>query len=374
MANWRFILATRWHQNIGEILNASDRQVMLPLSGIKTLGFKVRLDNPLSDYMMLNEANYIKAYRGSTLMFHGPILTVEENGDAVGATLAVNAVGPEWFLWKISASVVAPSAPPQLVSGDRGILTSRGNLMGAGAAIDYGTDGERTVGDVVTNYKIPQFGTKGQMLNELSEAGFGFDWLVDPLDPSSVSTGSNPSFTGKLKLYGSLGSSKTNAVFEWGTGTRANIASYKKIVTRENQISGIYAVGGEDYESGGDITIANTPDSDHLRVWGQQDDFVTDIEDLPPLPATDRGDLLATHYTARKRPRQTIEIVPHIDPAGVGRLPNYGTDYSLGDTVRVRAVYGKSVRFDVMLRVWGVTFDIDNNGVERTSLTVSASL
>lgn len=374
MADWRFILATRWHQNIGEILNATDRQVMLPINGVKTLGFKVRLDNPLSDYMMLNEANYIKAYRNGTIMFNGPILTVEENGDSTGATLAVNAVGPEWFLWKYPSSVVSPTTSPQLVTGDRGVLTASGNVLAPGADINYGTNAERTIGDTITNYQIPAFGSKGQMLTELSESGFAFDWVVDSLDPSSVSTGSNPNFTGKLRLYSSLGSSKSNAVFEWGTGTRANIASYKKIVTRETQISNIYAVGGLDVDANADITISNTMDSDHWRVWGQQVDFLTDIEDLPPLPATDRGTLLAAHYTARKHPRQTIEMVPHVDPSSSGRLPNYGVDYSIGDTVRVRAVYGKSVRFDVMLRVWAVTFDIDSSGLERVSPTVSAPL
>jgi hypothetical protein len=153
-------------------------------------------------------------------------------------------------------------------------------------------------------------------------------------------------------------------VFEWGTGTRANIAAYKKVVSRETQANSVAA-------NAGPYIVFSATDSTLNKDWGKTQEFLSDVDGLSP---TDVENLCNTHYNIRKKPRQTIEITPHVDPAASGRLPSYGIDYSIGDTVRVRAVYGKSVRFDVMLRVWAATFDIDSSGVERTSLTVSAAL
>jgi hypothetical protein len=63
-----------------------------------------------------------------------------------------------------------------------------------------------------------------------------------------------------------------------------------------------------------------------------------------------------------------LTIEPHIESGVAGRLPDWGTDYEVGDTVRVRIAYNEVPRIDALMRVWGVTANLDEQGVERLEL------
>jgi exosome complex RNA-binding protein Csl4 len=86
-----------------------------------------------------------------------------------------------------------------------------------------------------------------------------------------------------------------------------------------------------------------------------------------------RQTLVNEAVEVRKRPRQTVALVPVSDvTSGEGkRVPVFGIDYNIGDSVRARIVYENSVHLDAMVRVWGVGFVLDKDGKETQTLTVS---
>jgi hypothetical protein len=97
------------------------------------------------------------------------------------------------------------------------------------------------------------------------------------------------------------------------------------------------------------------------------------LEDLAQADLLDAGlrqQLVQEHVRIRAQPRQVITFVPGVasDPLAI---PLFGYDYDIGDTVEARAVYNGRTRFDAALRVWGATFTIDDNGVEKTTLTLA---
>lgn len=96
---WRFILTDETGVVFGELTNARDRQITTSIHGIPSLSFTVRVEHALAD-MLLNEECRVKAYRGTSLQFHGPVVTAEEVGDSEAQTIRVNAAGAWWYATK----------------------------------------------------------------------------------------------------------------------------------------------------------------------------------------------------------------------------------------------------------------------------------
>lgn len=93
---WRMVLTSADGQTIyGELTNATDRTVTEPHMGTPSVGFTLRLDHTLSN-TLLNEECLVKAYRGTRLIFHGPVVTVEEVGSEGSRTVRVTAAGAWW--------------------------------------------------------------------------------------------------------------------------------------------------------------------------------------------------------------------------------------------------------------------------------------
>jgi hypothetical protein len=96
-----------------------------------------------------------------------------------------------------------------------------------------------------------------------------------------------------------------------------------------------------------------------------------DIAQGELLDSTMRTALVTQHVSVRAYPRRIVQFAPHIDPDNTGRVPLFNTHYTVGDSVRLRVQQNDQLRVDTYVRVWGVSFEIDNNGVERASMVLA---
>lgn len=372
MASWAFIFTDKNFVPQGEVLNASDRQVALPLSKYTTASFKVRLDNPLADDLATVNG-YIKAYRRTrttpwSLRHFGPIISAEEAGDRNGGTIAVNSVGAGWILTKriagksaagtvfstatdraliVKSLIDAANAevPAPDLTGETGITTD-GGVISAASAVTYAAGPYKAI---------------SECMNDLSVAFDGFDWMLDPLENFANGAVTSPKIASfrAAPLIGTDASA--SAIFEWGTG-RNNIDSYTRAVTRDTQANLVYHIA----PSGPAYPVLSAIDAQSITDYRL-------LEDLAAADLIDAGmrqNLVNEHVKVRRNPKQIISFTPHIDPNDAGRLPIFGSEFDVGDTVRARVAFNGVVRFDVLVRVYGISFEIDPSGVERQALTL----
>lgn len=386
VAEWKVILTDTNFFPLGEITNAQEKSVSLGLNkATDTATIKVRMDHPLANVLAAGEG-YVKAFRNQSLKFFGPILSSEESGDAANAIVSVNAVSPGWFLSKrlvgksangtlftslTDRAVIAETLIEEVnAQADTGIATSIDN-----GGILYGEVrqylGPASASSAIT-YQAGPYVPAVNSISELSAGNAGFDWQFIPVDNFDYGKGEvNSTFKSKKIAYffarPFIGTNRPDALFDYGGGVN-NVASYTRTVSKETQANVVY-----NYTSNG-------PDvPGYPTVWAQDNNSINKwkrLEDVATADFIDQGlrqTLVNEHVQFRANPRQTVTFEPHIDPQQTGRIPVFGEDYFLGDFVRGRAVISQTgnVRFDSFFRVWNVTFNIDNLGMEKTSITVT---
>lgn len=368
MAYWAFVLADSNFVPQGEILNASSRKVALPLSKLSTASFQVRMDNPLADQLMTT-SGYIKCYRRPyggewSLQHFGPIVSSEMSGDRDKGTISVNSVGAGWVLQKRLAG--KSSTGVQFT-----VATDRAQI--AKVLIDV-TNAENDThidttlytpssGSTVT-YTAGPYKPVMDCITELATAIDGFDWYFNIIDNFSngVVTGNKIASFLAAPLLSS--GQKPDAAFEWGTG-RNNIASFKWQVSRDTQANKVYHNTSNGPDAPGFPTVSAL-DTDSISNWG----LLEDLANADLLDNSMRQNLVNEHVKVRKNPRQVIEFTPHIDPYDSGRLPRYTTEWNVGDEVPARIGFHDVTKFDAFVRVYGVTFDINDLGIEQQTLSL----
>jgi hypothetical protein len=357
MADWTFVYTDRMGVPQGEILNASDRKVTKPLNSLDTASFKVRLDNPWADALSTCQGS-VKGYRGDSLEFYGDIVSAEENIDDTNGTLAVNlSCG-----WNLTKRLVGKSKTGLLFGTlTRGqivsILVNTVNLDDPTGVETTTEQEDRTDGGLMTSYVAGPYKPFHDVLRELSVGTEGFDWRVVPVDGEFFTKA-------HFETRTVMGQQRPDSVFEFGVG-RNNVQSYKRTVNREGQANTVYHNASAGPDAPGYPTVFGS-NFDASEVWGLLEDVAQG--DLQNEAA--RQALVDAHAEMRGFPRQIIEFVPHLDD-GTGRVPQYGTDFFLGDQIRGRFAYNGMVRMDAYLRLYGVSFEIDAEGTERVTFTLS---
>lgn len=368
--SWSLILANADKRPVGEILQAQDRSITLNLSKMDSTTFKVRLDNPLADTLMTT-ACYVKAYRDGVLQTFAPVIGAEEAFDKEGVPYVnVTASSPGWvfskrYVGKSASGVTIPTGTDkaQVVTtlldalnaeSPTGVVPHLSPPASAGAALTA----DLTVGP---------YEKMLDLINRLANTLDGFDWRILPRENwIGGQFDGDGSVIGTFYAQPLIGELRPGAIFEWGTGSRANIASYNRVVNRESQATRVFHNVSEGPDAPGFPTVVGE-DSVAQASWG----LLEEIADADLHDPTLRQNLVDAHITIRKNPKQTFTFVPHIDPQITGRLPYYGTDYVIGDQVVARGQYAGVTRFNVIVRVYSVKFDLDNvSGIERATLTL----
>lgn len=363
---WRFVAADLLTgAPVGELGQAYDRKVRHAFNGrLKTASCRVRLDNPLADFLLTGSA-LLKAYEDTTLRFVGSLQTAEESAAGDGGSIALTFADP-WA--RMAARLVGKDAVGYRdgTAGspkDKTVLVT--NLLAAANASAYtgitlGTATNTTATGYVEATPYKQADTA---ITELVNTLDGPDIEVVPQEPATIGAGLE---LARLNIVPALGASRPDAVFEYGTGRR-NVASYKRALDLTNLLNRAYSLPPSADSLGGVLT---STDATSQADYGVYERVVAADVDVASL----RQDLADEHVRVRKDPRALVTFQPtREDPRYPGRVPQYGVDFFLGDVVPFRAVSEAGVvRVNANLRVFAVDWAIDNNGLAIPSLSLTA--
>lgn len=379
---WQFILTDLLGNVHGEVTNAAERKVTLPHLRVPSASFTIPIQDTLAP-LALDTDCLLKAYRIDSvtgqkdLAFHGPVVSAEENADASAKSVAVTAAGPYWRLSK------------RLIPASK--LQSGVQYGAAGSLQDLGTIARTVIQDVngahFTGIDLGTFSAStsawvgkwylknaAEAIAELSAGLNSFEHRVRPTEPVAYANPQNWPRIGLFDVAPIVGVSQPDAIFEYGTG-QANVTTYKRSVSRESLLTdALISVSGwpDSIERAFDPlnpSVVPWPEKYHLIEVGDTTQinarglFEEVVSDAGILDDTLRTGVAQFHVDIRKNPRQLITFSPVVNAR-----PAPFVNYNVGDTVRARAVVNGILRFDALFRIWGITFDVDQNGNENVEL------
>jgi hypothetical protein len=361
---WQFILTDLSGNILGEITNANTRVVTLPLNQLPTCTFKIPVLHPLSPY--LSDPTWdglVKAYRTSqagvrSLAFIGPVVTTQEVGDNTGPPMI--AVSASSAMWRLSFRLLGTTATGWTMGNATttydltAIVTqmlSDSNTAGY-TGIERGTTATTSNGAAGTYWMKPTL----DAIAEMSVGLNAFDFEVAPVEPTNV--GKAWPQIGTLNTPALIGSTKSNAIFEFGTG-KANVISYGRQLDRSNFLNTGYINQPAVSDHSGILS-----DTDAVSV-AQRGVFQGLVDDGGTQWDVLRQQIVNMNVNIRTQARQVISFAPHQNA-----IPEPLVDYIVGDTVRCRIFVQNIQRLDADMRIWGITFNIDDLGNESPVLAL----
>lgn len=360
--HWDFELTDLNGTVLGEITNASNRQVVLPLNQLPTCSFKIPVRHYLSPYLSDDTWDgLVKAYRtgqsgGRVLRFIGPVVSSNEVGDDSGPPqISVAAASAMWRLnYRLLGTTSTGWAKGNATTTFELTVIAQQMLTDSNSAgytgIENGASTTTSQGSAGVYYMQP-------MLTALATLSVGlnaFDFEVAPTEPTNVSK-PWPQI-GVLNTVPLLGTTKPDAIFEFGT-SKANVVSYTRQIDRANMMTKGY-INQPAVSDHTQILISEDASSEALRgvFEGVCDDGGTTWDVL-------RQQIVDMNVAIRKKARLVVNFKPHMNAT-----PEPLVDYIVGDQIRARLFIDRIQRLDAMMRIWGITFDIDNNGNETPTL------
>jgi hypothetical protein len=191
----------------------------------------------------------------------------------------------------------------------------------------------------------------GEAIVELSQVEGGFDFEVEPLDPTV-----NAGALGAFNVYRKQGVDRPEVVFGYGPGTLGNCLSARRTTTLPVNRVRVLGVNG--------VPPVEVSHPGSIAVYGERMLIVnaSDVSESATLVAKANAAL-------RPFPVQVVGFTP--DPA---LAPQPWDDYWLGDSVRAHIARG-SFRADLAPRVNTVAVAIDAEGNEEShTLTIDAGV
>lgn len=355
---WKFVLTDLAGVQIGEVQNATSRQVVRSLNGASTAGFTIDANNSLLS-TVLNTETMCRAYRNGTLIFHGRVTSLELAADDPTAVpvVAVGFTDPAFRLTSRIANktgAVVANAADKLTITESLINTANTEVID-GSASDTGI---ATLGQTCgsAGYVIGPYKPLNECVQEMALTLDGFDWRMDPIE---YAAGKIANF----KAAALLSTTQNNAVFEYQGRGNMKAPHYQKDWSGlANKAYHITSAG----PAAAGYGVREGHNTASLADLGRYE-VVVGAEDVTTTASRDA--LLADTVNTRGRPRRVLSFSPDFDDQ-TGRVPAYGTDYQIGDTVRARVLWNGVSLVDGMIRLYRMQFDIDSNNTETLTPTV----
>jgi hypothetical protein len=391
---WRIVLCDHDGTNLGELTQATDRKITFPLNRPPTVGFTAKVDDPLAQYLTRDDLTLVKVYldvpnsaAGPVLMFCGPIISHDKARTAGGGTIAVLASGPAWRLAKrvIGTNITGCTLTPDVGAGTGDLVRQIIGTLNTGAGDPYWC----TRGD--TNIRVPAgpiaagnpytvgpwyYRPVLEAINEMSGVLDGFDWRVDPTEPTADGLGIQ---LGTLAVADAFGINRPDAVFEFGAG-RANVAEYHELGDATTLATWVWNLPPGFPGAATQPVVESNSDSTGRGLY---EELVT-----CDLTVNEMRQALADEQVAlRQTPRITYRIIPTPD-LGDGSVPRYPMDFDIGDILPFRVTetfpavdsatravtgYTEIKTVDGWFRVYQVELDVDDNGIATPLLTILES-
>lgn len=349
---------------VGEIINGYERKYTANLSKPSTASFQIRKDNAIIPYLFSQEEDYLlQIWQGETLRMWGPILTSNlAMTEGSVPSVAVTAADPAWrmgrrFYWGYGAGFVQSTADKALLAQALiGFQNSRSE--GAGIASTGIYAGYSNTCGSTGAYSIPTGKSGLQGIQELAQGFDGFDWYIEPLStPNPVSP--NAPYIGGFRAAAIVGVEKSGVAFEFGVGRR-NMRAINYLRDQTSRANSVINMSEEGYE----VTPLNTApiigkiDKENWERYG----LLEDMAELSGVPTVALREQYAQEaLNVRKFPRRVLSMTSDIDD-GTGRVPQFGSDYWLGDTVPARAMIDGDLIFNGNVRVYSVEVSLNNAG------------
>ncbi len=361
MASWSLLLADLSGTTLGEITNASDRKLSFPLNRMATGSFRVRLDHPLGEDL-LDGDRLVKVYQEdadgtSQIRMVGEIVSVEEvASESDSGSLAVTFA--EAGFWRLTHRLVGKSGTgvsygTALSPVDRGsiaqsIITAVNGDADTGIRIG-------TISASASGYVGPWYYKQAsEALLELSSTLDGFDFRFSPVEPYSDASGL---VIGEFDAAAVLGTTRSDMVFEFGTGRR-NIKEIKRQVGREGLLTKGYHLPPGFPESSAPVVSVEDTIAEAER--GLHESLITSDLSVADL----RLALTEEHVEVRRQPRQLITFEP------TAYANEFNDGYEVGDIVQARAAIEGSVRFNAFFRIYGVDLSLSPEGLPTYAITL----
>lgn len=352
--NWQFIASDLSGNVVGPVRNAQSRTVQRVLSGASTAGFTIRADNPILANVLSGDL-LIKAYRNGVLLFHGLMTSIEFSSDDPTnvPTIAVTATDASF---RLVHRISGKSAAGTLFNGVDRLDITESLIDTANSEGETGIKVNSPHDNCGSNavYIAGPYRYLSECLTELGQTLDGFDWRMDPIEYAA----------GKINQFtaaAAIGSNKAGVVFQYQGRGNARLPKFQRDWSNlANKAYHITATGPTD-PSG----VLNASDATSIAARGLYETLV----DADLTNTALRNTLLSDTVAVRKTPRNIFSFQPEFDD-GTGRVPVYGTDYQIGDTIRASLIYNGVTLIDGSVRVYKMQFDVDDNNRETLTPTL----
>lgn len=352
---WRFELANLGGTALGDLTQTMNRKVTTQLVKPGTIEFTVPAHHPEVTDLLANQHVYIKAYRENILQMVAETTALQVVGTAEERSIRVVATEAPWIMLmkrligKSTAGVTFTSLDRAeiarqilaLVNAESNSKVQAGSITYAGSTATAGPWYYKKAMEAITELGAP--------LN-------GYDWWFTPLEPSTGNVGA-------LNTAPVRGAYRPNAVLEYGTG-RANAREYEWRITLGDRISRAYSLPPS-YPNNSGLVVASSFDAVTELSIGRREDLVE--ADLGDAAGDLRQDLTDETVNVRKNPKNVFLIQPAAND-DTGRVPQYLTDYDLGDIIEGRVLDQDVLMLDALVRVYGVEAEIDDLGNEQITV------
>jgi hypothetical protein len=354
---------------------ASNKQVVFRLNRPAQLSFVVPSDDPRVNTLHTDGEPFIscsnrivKGYRLEagvwTLRFAGPIMQVEDNGDAETVSTSVTAFDPQQLLYSrltrrtASSQATAGAIDTATYSAVAGNTIAKEQvdqtITSAGACFIQTTGTFATT--TAQSLTFEEGTTVGAALETLTETNT-MDVIFDPVDGVS-------GIYATMSVAAARGSAKPAAVFGYGTANYA-VQSIRRLLngselSNDARVAGGRPSTGATWPTGRATDAASSTKYRTYESWRAVDPDITNTTFL--------GTLATAELALRKQPREYLSITPFAEKA-----PQPFTEYFVGDTIQIWT--GSNLRQAVAgaQRVYGMTIAVDDTGFETVSEILAAA-
>jgi hypothetical protein len=363
---WTYVLTDLAGTNIGEVRQATERKVIMSLNKPSTAAFTIRPDNPLM-VDLFSDDTLLKVYQGTTLRFHGNVISSElaTQEDGSQPTVKVNAADPAW---KLSRRISGLSAGGTKYEGDKAksswkiineLNAQPGHETNPHTGIKLLAESEYSAGGS-GSYVAGPYKSSLSCINDLANGFDGFDWYMNPLEGETATVSSwTTTLLATYEAKATIGSTAA-AVFEHGYGQH-NIRKLTYLRDLSGLVNKAYHLPDEGFpepEQGGGAGVKEAADAPSVEHRGRYE-AIADGYGL--TDATLRQNWVDEVVRVRKNPRFVVSMTLDVDD-NTGRVPRFGTDFSLGDLVVARSVINATTMFDGQVRVYQVQVDLNDSG------------
>lgn len=341
-ALWQFFIAESENMTrIADIsLECRDKSFSLSLNRPGSFSFTMPLFTEWKSY--LNPAEHcIIAAKNHNVVWSGPIWTKTE--DFAEQKISLGAVG--WFQ-ELHERFLTLQDYTYSTTNDGTIAFNLLGIANAQEVESVARPTHITAGTNTSQHDITKTFSRWQNIGEeitnLTQIEAGFDFVIDPV-------------TREMNIHAwDDYVDNTEAIFGFNFGPK-NVTG----VTRDTNAEDMH----NQYFITGQYGTAEAHDVTSIEQFGLKQEVinVTEIKDVNILGAVANAEL-----EVNKNPR----IIINFDPKAEGfveNVPRFFEDYNLGDKVYLTAKRDGAEIINQGIRIFGIQFDIDINGMEKVS-------